>query len=111
MARLYVAGKRWEPMNTKRKQQHHVMIITAAAMFFTHIASASNISGGSEGSNVVDIQRTGPNRFTCKLATPPMPPSRTGRPPTVPVLSTISMWLTSSIPIHTRTCQSISAQV
>jgi hypothetical protein len=36
-------------------------------------AGAGTISGGSEGSNVVDIVEVSPNNFTCMLYTPPMP--------------------------------------
>ncbi|GAH36671.1 unnamed protein product, partial [marine sediment metagenome] len=35
--------------------------------------SAASVSGGFEGSNVVDMVETAPGVFSCKLITPPMP--------------------------------------
>ncbi|MFC1611092.1 PKD domain-containing protein [Myxococcota bacterium] len=43
-----------------------------AIVAFAQSSRAATVSGGFEGSNVVDIREIATNEFTCKLATPPM---------------------------------------
>ena len=54
-------------MEQKMKFNSILLIILLVAT-----AGAAVISGGFEGCNVVDINQTSPNNFTCKLSTPTM---------------------------------------
>lgn len=47
--------------------------LAIALLFAFRTAQAATVTGGFEGSNVVDINETAPNNFSCRLATPTLP--------------------------------------